>query len=125
MANFFIEGGPGMFPILVLGLILVVTSVRYLLDGEPVRLRFAAVLALALLAAVAVATVLDLSNVMKALASGYRRPPHDDDLRLLAGGLMESSRPAILGFALLALALDLIAIGVYRVGRRELRAART
>ena len=44
--------------------------------------------------------------------------------RLLVAGLKESTRPALLGFGLLSLSLILVAIGVYRVGQRELRAAR-
>ena len=41
--------------------------------------------------------------------------------RLLVAGLKESTRPALLGFGLLSLSLILVAIGVYRVGQRELR----
>ena len=40
MLEFFHEGGWGMYPVLVLGLMLMVSAARYALDGEPVRLRF-------------------------------------------------------------------------------------
>jgi hypothetical protein len=120
MLSFFIEGGVLMWPILVLGLLVMGSAIRYLLDGEPVRLRFIALVSLALLATIALATILDVNRVMAYLARA--RP--EQVRALLAQGLKESSRPAILGFALLGLALDLLVIGAYRVGRRELRAAK-
>jgi hypothetical protein len=40
-------------------------------------------------------------------------------------GLMESTRPATLGGALLAIALILVAVGAYRSGQRELHALRS
>ena len=43
---------------------------------------------------------------------------------VLAEGLKESSRPGVMGLAFLGLGLILVTIGVYRVGRRELGAAR-
>jgi hypothetical protein len=122
MVNFFKEGGAGMFPVLVLGLILLVSSLRYLIDGEPVRVRFFVVLSLALLTAIAMAVITDVAKVMDFLARGGVAP--DDFRQVLAMGLKESSRPAIPGLGLLGLSLDLLAIGYYRVGRRELRAAK-
>jgi hypothetical protein len=120
MLNFFIEGGFMMWPILVLGLLTVGSGARYLVDGEPIRLRFLLFATLALLATTALATVLDVSMVLTHIVTF----PADERAALLAEGLKESSRPAILAFALLGLALDLVAIGAYRVGRRELKAAR-
>jgi hypothetical protein len=127
MVDFFIEGGAPMFPILILGLLVVASATRYMLDGEPVRLRFVAVLSVALLVTVALATVLDVSMVLKHLARGELHGnalPPGATVKVLFQGLKESSRPAILGLGLLGLALDLLAIGAYRVGRRELRAAK-
>jgi hypothetical protein len=120
MMQFFHEGGWGMFPVLVLGLVVLFASTRYLLDGEPVRLRFILALALAQLALVAQATVADVAAVMSALQ--HAKP----DIRslLLVAGLKECTRPALLGFGLLSLSLILVAIGVYRVSQRELKAAR-
>jgi uncharacterized membrane protein len=119
MSNFFIEGGFAMWPILALGLLTVGTATRYMLDSEPVRLRFLFILSLALLTTMALATVLDVSMVLTHLA----KVDPDERLILLAIGLKESSRPAILALGLLGLALDLVAIGAYRAGRRELKAA--
>jgi hypothetical protein len=120
MVNFFIEGGVGMFPVLIIGLILLFVAVRYLIDTEPVRLRLVAILSLALLAAVALAVTLDVSKVLYH-ASGIQ----PERVRgIITEGLKESGRPAVLGLGLLALSLDLVAVGVYRAGRRELMAAR-
>src|SRR4051794_4446635 len=115
MRNFFIEGGALMWPVLVLGLLVVVSAVRYMLDGEPVRLRFITVCSLALLATVALAVVLDVSAVLAFLA----HVPPEQFRTVVVVGLKESSRPAILGFGLLGVALDLVVIGAYRLGRRE------
>lgn len=120
MLTFLLEGGAMMFPILVLGLLVIGSATRYMLDGEPVRLRFVALLSLALLVTVALAVVLDVSVGM-----GHLSRARPEQVRgLLFQGVKESSRPAILGLGLLGLALDLVAIGAYRVGRRELRAAK-
>jgi hypothetical protein len=122
MPEFFVEGGWGMYPVLVLGLILVGSAGRYAFDGEPVRLRFIGALSLTLLAFIATALTSDVAKVFWYLES----PERVSDamfLRILAEGLKESSRPALLGLPLLGVALILVTIGVYRVGRRELTAA--
>jgi hypothetical protein len=120
MTTFFLEGGWGMFPVLVIGLVVLYASVRYLADGEPVRLRFILAVSLAQLALVVQASVADLAAVMNALK--HAEPAVFS--RLLAAGLMECTRPALLGFGLLSLSLILVTVGVYRVGQRELSAAR-
>jgi hypothetical protein len=122
MPEFFVEGGWGMYPVLVLSVILVGSAGRYAFDGEPVRLRFIGALSLTLLAFIVTALTSDVAKVFWYLES----PERVSDamfLRILAEGLKESSRPALLGFPLLGVALILVTIGVYRVGRRELAAA--
>ena len=119
MRHFFVEGGWGMFPVLIVGLVVLYASIRYLVDGEPVRLRFILALSLAQLALVIQASVADVAAVMNAL----NHAPPEVFSRLLVAGLKESTRPALLGFGLLSLSLILVAVGVYRVGQRELRAA--
>ncbi len=44
--------------------------------------------------------------------------------RHLYEGLKESSRPGVLGLALLSIGLSFVAIGIYRAGKRELDAMR-
>jgi hypothetical protein len=122
MGEFFMEGGWGMYPVLVLGGILVVSAARYAMDGEPVRLRFVVALCLSLVASIATACTADVAKVFFYLESPDR-VPDALFLRILAEGLKESSRPAMLGLPLLGLALIAVSIGLYRTGRRELAAA--
>jgi hypothetical protein len=105
---------------LLVGLVVLYASIRYMVDGEPVRLRFILALVLAQLALITQATLADVAAVMNALK--HTKP--EVFSVLLVAGLKESTRPALLGFGLLSLSLILVAIGVYRVGQRELRAAR-
>jgi hypothetical protein len=121
MADFFVEGGWGMYPVLVLGLVLLGAAGRYAMDGEPIRLRFVTALSLALLVTMLHATwtcVAAVLHHMQAVAA-------QDFQGTLMTGLMESTRPATLGGALLTLALILVSVGTYVAGRRELDALRS
>lgn len=120
MVGFFIEGGWGMVPVLVMGLLLLGAAVRYALDGEPIRLRFITALALTL-----AVTILHATWTCLAAVFGFLRTAAPAEFSpTLMTGLMESTRPATLGGALLVLALTAVAIGAYRAGRRELEALR-
>jgi hypothetical protein len=118
MIEFFIEGGWGMYPVLVLGLVLLGASVRYAMDGEPIRLRFIWVTSFALLVVMAHSTWTCVAAVFQFV----RSVPQTTFQSVLMTGLMESTRPATLGGALLSVALIIVSIGTYRSGRRELRA---
>jgi hypothetical protein len=120
MVQFFVEGGWGMVPILVMGLVLVWAAARYAADGEPVRLRFIAALGLALAVTIVHATWTCIAAVLAYLGT----LPDAEIGRTLRIGLVESTRPATLGGALLALALVIVAVGVYRNDRREIAALR-
>ena len=122
MGDFFMEGGWGMYPVLVLGVMLVVSAARYAIDGEAARLRFVTALSLSLVASIATACTADVAKVFWYLQSP-ERVPDALFLRILVEGLKESSRPAMLGLPLLGLASIAVSIGVYRTGRRELAAA--
>ena len=122
MGEFFVEGGWGMYPVLVLSVILIVSAGRYAFNGEPVRLRFITALSLTLLAFIVAGVTAGAAKVFWFLESPER--VSDPMLpRIFATGMKECSRPAVLGLPLLGLALILVSIGVYRVGRRELAAA--
>ncbi len=122
MLELFAEGGWGMYPVLVFGLLMIGTSARYAWDGEPMRLRFALALAALLVVSVLHATLTDVAAVFDYVSDPARTP--DAELgRTLCIGLKESTRPGALGGALLTFALVLVAVGVYRGARRELRAA--
>lgn len=119
---FFREGGWGMYPVLVFGLVLLVTSGRFAWDGEPLRLRFAIAVSALLIVTIGHSLLTNVAAVFHYVQDPERAP--DAELaRIVFTGLMESTRPGILGGAMLSLALVLISIGVYRGARRELRAA--
>jgi hypothetical protein len=120
MVQFFIEGGWGMYPVLVMGLMLVWAAARYAIDTEPVRLRFIGAIALALAVTMLHATWTCIAAVLHYL----QQSPKEPFAQTLMTGLLESTRPATLGGALLTIALILIAIGAYRSTQRELRALR-
>jgi hypothetical protein len=117
------EGGWGMYPVLVLGILLLVSGGRYAFDGEPIRLRVITALALTLLVFGVGGTLAAAAKVLWFLEE-ESRVPNDQFARILAQGLKEASRPVVTSFALLGFGLALTAIGVYRVSRRELAAAR-
>jgi hypothetical protein len=122
MLEFFRDGGWSMYPISVVGLVLLYSSVRYAADGQAVRLRFVAVLSFALLAISAQGFLVDVAQVLKVVATDERVQAMR--LPILVEGLKECTSPVILGLSLWALALVAVAIGVARSGGKELRAAR-
>ncbi|MBN2572956.1 MAG: hypothetical protein JXP73_00185 [Deltaproteobacteria bacterium] len=121
MVRFFIEGGWGMYPVLVMGLMLVWAAARYAIDTEPLRLRFITAIALALVVTMVHATWTCIAAVFHYL----QQTPQVPFAQTLMTGLMESTRPATLGGALLVIALVLVSIGAYRSAQRELRALRS
>lgn len=124
MVQFFMEGGWGMYPVLIVGVILLVSAAQYAFDGEPVRLRVITALALLLLVFVAEGMLTDVATVLWYVASDEHGLTPELRSRALLEGLKESTRPGVLGLGLLGLGLTLVTIGVHRVGRRELAAAR-
>jgi hypothetical protein len=107
-----------MFPVLVMGLVLVWAAVRYAIDSEPVRLRFITAFGPALTVTVLHATWTCLAAVFHFLQT----VPDAEFRATLVTGLTESTRPATLGGALLSLSLILVAVEAYRSSRRELAA---
>ncbi|MCZ7677927.1 MAG: hypothetical protein M5U28_03745, partial [Sandaracinaceae bacterium] len=92
MMELFAEGGWGMYPVLVFGLLLVGTSARYAWDGEPMRLRFALALSALLIVSTLNAMLTDLGAVFDYVSDPARTP--DAALaRTLCTGLKESTRP--------------------------------
>jgi hypothetical protein len=123
LSQIFLEGGWGMYPVLVLGLVLLVSAALYARDREPARLRFLTVLALAELTFTALALVGNVAAVLW-YVEDPERAPTENLWRIVFAGLKEASRPAGLGLLLLGVSLVLISVGVYRAARRELLAAR-
>lgn len=120
MLEFFREGGFGMFPVLGFGLALIVVAALYARDGARPRLAVIGSLAALLVATVAHAM---LSNVA-AVFWFVQDPERVEEAaltRIVFTGLMESTRPGVLGGALLVFALVLTAVGAQRGASRELR----
>jgi hypothetical protein len=112
-SEFMREGGWGMYPILMLGIVALASATRYAIKPERLCLRFVAVLWVTVLAAVVHATVTDVAAVFRYFEDPVRAPD-DQIVRLLFGGLKESTRPAALGGIFLTLVPLLAAAGIYR-----------
>jgi hypothetical protein len=111
--EFMREGGWGMWPVLLLGLLALASATRYALRPERLCLRFIAILWLTLLVVIVHASITDVAAVFHYLEDPVRAP--DGQMaRLLVGGLKESTRPAVLGGIFLTLVPLLAAAGVYR-----------
>ncbi|HXU02896.1 MAG TPA: hypothetical protein VN903_18145, partial [Polyangia bacterium] len=100
--DFMREGGWGMYPVLLIGLVTLASATRYAIRPERLCLRFVAVLWLTLLAAVVHATVTDLAAVFRYFEDPARAP-EAEMARTLLVGLKESTRPAALGGIFLTL----------------------
>jgi hypothetical protein len=111
--EFMREGGWGMWPVLLLGLVTTASSVRYMARPERACVPFIAALWVALLATVAHATVSDVAAVFQYFEDPARAPD-GQVTRLLLNGLKESTRPAVLGGIFLTLVPLFIAGGLYR-----------
>jgi hypothetical protein len=113
--EFMREGGWGMWPVLLIGLVSLGVAIRYAARPERLHFRFAAALWLTLLVAVAHASLTDVAAVL-----GYFDDPGraaDSEIpRLIIRGLKESTRPAVLGGIFLTLVPLLAAVGIYREG---------
>src|SRR5262245_924310 len=109
------EGGWGMWPVLLIGLVVLASAVRYAARPDRLWLRFVAALWVTLLVSVVHASVTDVAAVF-----GYFDDPAratDAQIpRLIIMGLKESTRPAALGGIFLTLAPLLAAVGLYREG---------
>ncbi|MBI4703791.1 MAG: hypothetical protein HY744_21995 [Deltaproteobacteria bacterium] len=121
MFQFFIEGGWGTWPTLVFGLVLLWAAGRYAWDGAPPRLRFAVAMAVVEAVTCVHAVLSGLATVSWYLEDP-KRAPDAQLVRILMTGIKESSRSGMLGGTFLLLASVLVAIGVYRTGRREVGA---
>ncbi|WP_437980996.1 hypothetical protein [Sorangium sp. So ce117] len=116
MFDFFVEGGWGMWPILVFGMVTVGAGLQFALRPEPGKLGFIAAMGLTTLVATIHATWIDLGAVFSYL-SDPAKVPDGEIARVLVVGLKESTRPGSLGGLLLAIACLLSAVGVLRAGR--------
>lgn len=119
MLEFFREGGWGMAPVLVFGLVMLVAATRYAWDLERARLRFVVAMAVLLMCTMGHAMLTNLAAVCW-FASDPVRTPEGQLGRVVLTGLMESTRPGVLGGVFMTLSLVMVAAGVHRDERREL-----
>lgn len=127
MWQFFMEGGPGMWGILVLGVVFLAAAGHYAwrvvaLDDrvDAARRRFLVVLAVIVAVASLHSVVIDMGKVF----SFVPRFPEPDRMKLAFQGMSESTRPAIFGGGILVVGLILFAVGCYRRARGVARSAR-
>ena len=112
-SQFMMEGGWGMYPVLLLGVVTLASATRYALRPERLCLRFVSILWLTLLVVIVHATITDVAAVFHYFEDPVRAP--DNEMaRTLMIGLKESTRPAVLGGIFLTLVPLLAAVGVYR-----------
>jgi hypothetical protein len=119
MIDFFVEGGALMWPLLVFSLVLLGASGRYAWAPDPRRIRFIVAMGVVVLAVTVHASLIDIAKVLS-FAKTLSEP---DRTTLLLEGIKESSRPAALAGAAIAVAALLVAVGAFRAGRRETRGA--
>jgi hypothetical protein len=116
--EFFAEGGWGMYPTLIFGLVTVGGAVWFALKPEPRRLAFTAGMWLTLVSAILHATWTDLAAVMAYLADASQKPDAPI-VQALFQGLKESTRPGALGGIFLTLGLLIVAVGALRAPKRD------
>jgi hypothetical protein len=118
MLEFFKEGGFGMWPILVFGLISLGAAVRFAGRPERHQIGFLGAMSLTTVLATLNATWTDLGAVFAALAN--EKLVADAALtRTMWQGLKESTRPGAFGGGLLTIVCLLFAVGMLRMNRRE------
>jgi hypothetical protein len=113
--EFFVEGGWGMYPTLVLGLVTLVAAARFAWAPERRRLGFIAGMWATTLAQILHSTLTDFAAVFSALV--HIAEP-DDRVRVMFEGFKECTRPGILGGVFLILALLFVSIGLNRATQR-------
>jgi hypothetical protein len=115
----FLQGGFGMYPVLVTGVMLVVVATRYALDAEPIRLKFILALSAVLGSLLLFWTVVDVISTLTDLAAD---PAEIARKASFALGLTKLLNQWALGMFLLVLSSIAVAVGIYRSGRRQLKA---
>ncbi len=105
------HGGPGMWPILILGVVGLATAGWFAWRAEGRVVGFVDRLGRSIVCATLVALAMD---IMATLFHAPRAPVEDRTL-LVMRGLGESMSPLVLGFALLCLINLLMAIGQRRL----------
>jgi hypothetical protein len=113
-AQFMREGGFGMVPLLLFGLILLGAAIWFALRPDRRALAFTAAMWLLVFTSMMHAMLMNVSMVMRSLQDS-RLYAHGAGLaQFLGAGLKESSRPGAMGGIFLSLATLAVAVGVFR-----------
>jgi hypothetical protein len=110
MSEFFRDGGYGMFPTLVIGLLLLATAVLYAVRPTPKRARVGLVLGLVTLAS----GLLGASVGMAMSAHFIPKVAKADQLEILAQGFAESIHNVVLALIVVVLAGLVASVGAAR-----------
>jgi|SRR5580704_14650247 hypothetical protein len=118
MVEMFMEGGWGMWAILIFGLTLVGATVRFAARPHRGQIPFIAAMWLTTLVSAVHATWTAFGAVFNAL-SDEKRVPDAMLTRTLMEGMKEATRPGSFGGAVLTLTCVLFAVGVLRMNKSE------
>ena len=111
--RFMREGGFGMVPLLIFGLVCLGGGLWFALRPARRPLAFTGAMWLLVLTSMLHAMLINVSYVLRAMEDA-RRVPMDHLPRILMAGLKESSRPGALGGIFLCLTLLAVAVGLFR-----------
>lgn len=116
--EFFKEGGWGMWPILILGLVTVGAAARFAFKPERRQIGFLGAMGLATLISIFHATWTDFGAVFGAM-NDEKIASDPAVARIFAEGLKECTRPGAMGGSFLTLAAILLAVGMLRMSRTD------
>lgn len=116
MVEFFKEGGWGMWAILFIGIVLLVSAGRFAVRPEPRRIGFLAGITVSLIFAAFHGTSIALGTVFGAVGADRVHIPKEDMAAVLLIGLKESSRPVTFATMILTVAALLFSAGMARMG---------
>lgn len=119
MSEFFHEGGWGMWPVLVFGMVTLGAAARFAWKPDVRQLGFLGAMTLTTFGSMFSATWTSIAAVFGHIAD--KTPPLGEEQfrATLMAGLMESTRAATLGSGLLTLACLLVAVGALRANRSD------
>ena len=118
MIEIFRDGGWGMWAILFVGLVLIVSSGHFAYRPAPRRLGVLAMLALSVVFSAICTTLMDVGKVFSVLATD-ERIPEKDFVKVLLEGMKECTAPGVFGAVVLTIASLLVVAGLLRRARAE------
>lgn len=112
-SNFMREGGFGMVPLMLFGLVLLGAGIWFAVRPQRRSLAFTGAMWLLVLTTMMHAMLVNVSAVMRAMQDGWDSP-FPSLAAFLGTGLKEASRPGALGGIFLTLAMLAVAVGLFR-----------